>query len=169
MAVGGYILDTSVLSAHLDPSHHRHGDVRKAVEALDRNAAQFISAISLAELTFGVRMAEAFGGGSLPGLHQMLLAARAYAVLNVAHHTSAAYAELKTNLAKRYLAKASRRDRPRWLEEWVDKTTGQRLQVDENDLWMCAQVKERDLTLVTADDRMRRIADADPEVQLLIL
>src|SRR3546814_1066301 len=100
---------------------------------------------------------------------QMLLDAQAYAVLDVAHHTSAAYAELKTNLAKRYLVKASRRDRPRWLEEWVDKTTGQRLQVDENDLWMCAQVKERDLILVTADDHMRRIADADPQVQLLIL
>src|SRR3546814_6707084 len=85
----------------------------------------------------------------------MLLDAQAYAVLDVAHHTSAAYAELKTNLAKRYLVKASRRDRPRWLEEWVDKTTGQRLQVDENDLWMCAQVKERDLILVTADDHMR--------------
>ncbi len=169
MAVGGYILDTSVLSAHLDFSHHRHGDVRKAVEALDRNAAQFISAISLAELTFGVRMAEAFGGASLPTLQQMLSTARAYAVLDVAHHTSAAYAELKTNLAKRYLARASRRYRPRWLEEWVDKTTGQKLQVDENDLWMCAQAKERDLVLVTADDHIRRIADADPEVQLLVL
>lgn len=167
--MGGYILDTSVLSAHLDPSHHRHGDVRRAVEALDRNAAQFISAISLAELTFGVRMAEAFGGAPLPGLRQMLLAARSYAVLDATHHTSAAYAELKTNLAKRYLAKATRRDRPRWLEEWVDKTSGQRLQVDENDLWMCAQVKERDLILVTADDHMRRTADADSEVQLLIL
>ena len=90
-------------------------------------------------------------------------------MLDVTHHTSAAYAELKTNLAKRYLAKASQRDRPRWLEEWVDKTSGQKLQVDENDLWMCAQVKERDLILVTADDRMRRIEDADFDVRLLIL
>ncbi|MEW5704371.1 MAG: PIN domain-containing protein [Pseudomonadota bacterium] len=165
----GYILDTSVLSAHLDPSHHWHSDVRAAIEALDQDSAQFVSAMSLAELTFGVRMAEAFGGASLPALQQMLIEARAYAVLDVTHHTSAAYAELKTNLAKRYLAKASRRDRPRWLEEWVDKTSGQKLQVDENDVWMCAQGKERDLILVTADGRMRRIADADPEIRLLIL
>ena len=169
MAVDGYILDTSVLSAHLDSSHRRHSDVRMAIEALDPNSAQFVSAISLAELTFGVRMAEAFGGASLPVLQQMMVEARRYAVLDVTHHTSAAYAELKTNLAKRYLAKASRRDRPRWLEEWVDKTSGQKLQVDENDLWMCAQVKERDLILVTADDRMRRIEDADFDVRLLIL
>ena len=120
-----------------------------AIEALDPNSAQFVSAISLAELTFGVRMAEAFGGASLPVLQQMMVEARRYAVLDVTHHTSAAYAELKTNLAKRYLAKANRRDRPRWLEEWVDKTSGQKLQVDENDLWMCAQVKERDLIFLS--------------------
>jgi tRNA(fMet)-specific endonuclease VapC len=167
--VDGYVLDTSVLSAHLDSSHRRHNDVRAAIEALDQASAQFVSAMSLAELTFGVTMAEVFGGTSLPALRQMLTEARTYAVLEVNHHTSAAYAELKTNLAKQYLAKASRRDRPRWLEEWVDKASGQRLQVDENDLWMCAQVKERDLILVTADGRMKRIADADPEVHLLIL
>ena len=37
----------------------------------------------------------------------------------------------------------------------------------ENDLWMCAQAKERDLTLVTAERRMKRISDADPEVRIL--
>lgn len=162
----GYILDTSVLSAHLDPSHQRHSEVRATIRALGQDAAQFVSAISLAELTFGVHMAETFGGASLPTLRQMLIDARTYAVLDVSHHTSAAYAELKTNLAKRYLAKANRRSRPRWLEEWVDKASGQKLQVDENDLWMCAQGKERDLILVTADKRMRRIADADSEVRL---
>ncbi|MGO9171126.1 MAG: PIN domain-containing protein [Rhodomicrobium sp.] len=165
----GYILDTSVLSAHLDPSHLRHNDMRLAIGALDQVSAQFVSAISLSELTFGVRMAEAFGGASLPSLQQMLIDATSYAVLDVTHHTAAAYAELKTNLAKHYLAKASRRDRPRWLEDWVDKTSGQKLQVDENDLWMCAQAKERDLVLITGDCRIKRIADGDPEVRLLIL
>lgn len=169
MTVDGYVLDTSVLSALLDSSHRRHSDVRVAIGALNQTSAQFVSAISLAELTFGIRMAEAFGGSSLPVLQQMLVEARAYAVLDVSHHTSAAYAELKTNLAKKYLAKASQRDRPRWLEEWVDKTSGQKLQVDENDLWMCAQVKERDLILVTADGGIKRISDADPDVRLLIL
>lgn len=51
----------------------------------------------------------------------------------------------------------------------MDKASGQKLQVDENDLWMCAQVKERDLVLATADGRIKRIADADPEVRILIL
>ena len=107
--------------------------------------------------------------GDLPTLRAIVRQAQAYNVLDITRHTAAAYAELKTNLAKKYLAKASRRDRPRWLEDWVDKATGQKLQIDENDLWMCAQAKERDLVFVTADARTQRIADADPDVRVLVV
>ncbi|HEX5259113.1 MAG TPA: PIN domain-containing protein [Sphingomicrobium sp.] len=165
----GYIYDTSVLSALLDTAHQRHADVARAVLALSDEASHFVSAVSLAELTFGVRMSEAFSPNRLPALQQMLIDVRAYGVLQVGHHTSEAYAELKTNLAKRYLLKANRRDRPRWLEEWPLNNRGQRLQVDENDLWLCAQAKERSLTLLTADSGMQRIADADSEVTLLLV
>jgi tRNA(fMet)-specific endonuclease VapC len=167
--VTGYIYDTSVLSALLDASHQRHDDVALAVASLPENASHFVSAISLAELTFGVRMSEAFASSKLPVLEQVLIDVRAYGVLDVGHHTAAAYAELKTNLAKRYLLKANRRDRPRWLEEWPIKNTGQKLQVDENDLWMCAQAKERSLTLLTADAGIQRISDADPDVNILLI
>jgi predicted nucleic acid-binding protein len=166
--VDGFLLETTVLSAYLDPNHRNHADTRRSVDALDPGASRYISAVSLAELTFGANLAEAFGMGDLPSLKTVIREAQAYAVLDVIRHTAAAYAELKTNLAKKYLAKASRRDRPRWLEDWVDKTTGQKLQIDENDLWMCAQAKERDLILVTADGRIRRISDADAEVRLLV-
>jgi predicted nucleic acid-binding protein len=117
----------------------------------------------------GPNLAGVFGMSDLPVLQAIVRQARSFNVLDVTGHTAAVYAELKTNLAKRYLAKASRRDRPRWLEDWVDKTSGQKLQVDENDLWMCAQAKERDLVFVTADTRTQRIADADADVRLLIL
>ena len=80
------------------------------------------------------------------------------------------YALLKAKLAKCYLAKPSRKDRPRWVEDWVDKATGKKLHVDENDLWMCAQAKERDLVFVTADDKIRkRVSKADPSVRFLVL
>ena len=162
----GYIYDTSVLSALLDAAHQRHPDIARSVASLPEDSSHFVSAVSLAELTFGVRMSEFFAPSRLPALEQMLIDARAYGVLEVGHHTAAAYAELKTNLAKRYLFKANRHDRPRWLEEWPLKNRGQRLQVDENDLWLCAQAKERSLTLLAADGGIQRIADADPEVAL---
>jgi tRNA(fMet)-specific endonuclease VapC len=99
----------------------------------------------------------------------MIEQACAYAVLDLSHHTAASYSALKTRLATKYLANVLRRDRPKYVEDWVDKATGKALGVDENDLWMCAQSKERDLVLVTADARMKRIEDADPDVRLLII
>ena len=139
------------------------------IRELEHGSVLFLSAISLAELEFGVRMASTFGGARLPTLERMLMDARTYAVLEVTHHTSAAYSELKTKLAQTYLADASRRGRPRWVEEWVDKTSGKKLQIDENDLWICAQARERDLIVLTTDRRMKRILDADTEVRLHIL
>ena len=165
----GFILDTTVLSAYLDASHRKHFTVQDALQELEQRATLYLSTISLVELSFGVQMVRTFGGAALPNLERMLVAARNYPTLDVSHHTSAAYAELKTNLAKKYLCKVGRRDRPRWIEEWKDKATGRKLQIDENDLWICSQAKERQLTVATSDRRMKRISDADSEVRLRIL
>ena len=139
------------------------------IKGLEQASVLFLSTISLAELEFGVQLARRFGAGGLPTLEKMLKDAHSYPVLEVTHHTSVAYAELKANLAHTYLADATRKNRRRWIEDWVDKTSGKKLQVDENDLWICAQAKERALVVVTTDRRMKRIPDADSEVRLRIL
>ena len=164
-----YILDTSVLSPLLDPGHRRHAQVRQSVSLLEQDAVVFLSAASLAELRYGVNLAVAFGHARLPALQNTLVDARRYRVLDITRHTADAYGELKATLARTYLPNAAQRARPRWIEDWVDNTTGQKLQIDENDLWMCAQAKERDLPLCTADGRMSRISAADPEVRLRAL
>lgn len=164
-----YLLDTTILSSYLDPTHRFHAETRRAVEALPAESPRYISAVVLAELTFGADLAVALGKGDAPALRAMINRACAYAVLDVTHHTAAAYSELKSKLASKYLAKPLRRDRPRYIEDWVDRTTGKALGVDENDVWIAAHAKERDLVLVTADGRMRRIEDADSDVRLLIV
>lgn len=165
--VSAFIFDTSVLSPLLDPSHSRHSEVRAVIRALDSDSTQFVSTVSLAELDFGVRLSEIHTGSSSDTLEQMLRKAYGHAVLEITKHTASAYAELKAKLAGRYLTKVVRNSRPRWVEDWKDRATGQKLQIDENDLWICAQAKERSLVLVTADRRMKRIQDADSEVRLL--
>ena len=162
--MSGYIFDTNVLSALLDSTHSRHSDVRAAIGALDSRSTKFISAIAVAELEFGVYLAEVATGCASPELRRQLTKTHEYAVLEITRHTAAAYAALKARLAGKYLDRALKRDkRPRWVEDWVDRATGKVLQVDENDLWICAQAKERDLTVVTCDRRMNRIANADVE------
>ncbi len=162
----GYIFDTSALSPLLDPAHSRHDDVRAAIDALDPRSTKFVSAIVVAEFGYGIRLAETVAGSASPHLRRTLTRAREYAVLEVTRHTSAAYAELKANLAGKYLTKALTKNRPRWVEDWIDRATGKKLQIDENDLWICAQAKERNLTVVTADRRMNRVSNADRDVRL---
>jgi predicted nucleic acid-binding protein len=78
--------------------------------------------------------------------------------------------ELKKNVAVKYLTvPLSKNDRKRWIENWVDKNSSQTLGIDENDLWQCAQARERNLVLVTIDGRIERIAEADPILQLLVI
>jgi predicted nucleic acid-binding protein len=136
---------------------------------LPPSAPKYVSAIALAELSFGCRLFEQATGTAAPHLTAILDDARRYPLLDVTRHTADEYAVLKANLATTYLSKLFRRDRPRWLENWVDKATGQTLQVDENDLWMCAQARERNLVLITADAKMERIPKADSSVRLLII
>jgi predicted nucleic acid-binding protein len=165
----GYLLDTTILSIYLDPTHPHHAEKGKSLDTLPADRTEYVSAVALAELDFGVRLASALAKAKLPDLEAMLVRAKSYAVLDITHHTASVYAELKADIALKYLAKTLRKDRPKYIEEWVDKATGRKLGIDENDLWMCAQAKERDLVFVTADRRMQRIPDADPSVRLLTI
>jgi predicted nucleic acid-binding protein len=164
-----YLLETTVLTISLDSRHPKHRDVIQSLDSLPYESAQYVSAIGLAELTFGANLAETIGKSPAPILREKIRRARTYAVLDITHHTATAYADTKAKLATKYLASTLRRDRPTYIEEWIDKATGKALGIDENDLWMCAQAKERDIVLVTADHRMMRIPDADPNVIILFV
>ena len=129
------------------------------------NSMQYVSAISLAELRFGVRWAEQKSGSHAPRLRGVLTNAEEYAVLDVTRQTAEAYGELKSLMAVKYL---KNKPPPRWIEDWEDGSTGKKLQIDENDLWQCAQAKERNLVFVTTDKGIRRIAAADPALRLCI-
>lgn len=165
----GYIFDTSVLSPLLNPLHRRHEKVVEEIVRLDSGLPSFVSAVSLGELEFGVELAETLGGEAMPNLRSALREARNYPVLDITELTAVAYGELKSKLAVKYLEKPLRRGRPRWLEDWIDKASGKKLGIDENDLWICAQARECGLVVVTADKGMRRIADADAAVRLELI
>lgn len=165
----GYLLETTTLSALINPKHPKHQGARAAIGAIDPGAPKYVSVIAIAELQFGQGLAETFSRKSLDSVSEVVSKALTYPLLDVTRHTALEYGQLKAALAKTYLQKALRRDRPRWVENWVDKATGQTLQVDENDLWMCAQARERNLVLVTTDERMKRISNADQMVRIQVI
>lgn len=164
-----FLLETTILTISLDARHPRHAEITVSLKTLSPEAPRYISAIGLAELTFGADLAEATGRGASPVLREKIRQAQTYAVLDITHHTAAAYAAAKAKLATKYLASTLRKHRPTYLEDWIDQATGKAIGVDENDLWMCAQAKERDIILVTADQRIKKVQEADPEVRLLLM
>ena len=163
------MLDTSVLSAFLDPVHRRHGEAVAALDGMAPDSIKYVSAVSLAERRFGVRLAERTGSPRAAELRRILIDAEKYAVLDVTEKTAEAYGELKSLMAIKYLKKALRKIKSKQIEYWMDQSTGRTLQIDENDLWQCAQARERDLVFVTFDEGIQRIADADPNLRLLIV
>lgn len=48
--------------------------------------------------------------------------------------------------------------------------TEENLQIDENDLWICAQAREHNLTIITTDKKMvKRMSKADPALKFRLV
>ena len=162
----GYLLDTCVISALLDGRHKNYESVRRSDEAIELGAPRFISRITIAELAFGLAAHEAATGNPHPRASEVLKRAQAYPIREITRHTASEYAELRKNLAVTHLASLLQSDRARWIDQWVEKVTGEKLQVDENDLWICAQARECNLILMTTDEKMvTRISKADSSIE----
>jgi predicted nucleic acid-binding protein len=163
----GFLLDTSALSTYLNVEHPNHASAARAFATLGPDSSVFVSIVSLGELEFGVRLAEAASSKRMIEFRERLKIAAQYAPLDITRHTAAVYAELRSLVALKVRRKANSQKPSRWLEDWMDSNTDKQLQIDENDLWIAAQAKERDLTLITNDRDMEVFAGIDPDIRLL--
>lgn len=165
----GYLLDTCAVSALLDGQHINHANIKSAIDAIEIGAPRFVSAIAVAEIMFGDLMDQASGHSS-PRLTAFIREVQNYPVREITKHTRAEYAALRTTLAVKYLPNLLKSNRPRWIDNWPDRATGEKLQIDENDVWICAQARECNLTLVTTDEKMViRVSNADPSIKFLFV
>jgi predicted nucleic acid-binding protein len=163
--VESYLLDTSALSPLVDPGHLRH-TVASAVVAALGAAPIYVSVVALAEMRYGIQLYEMSTGGSLPNAAAMTASAQQFPRMDISRHTATEYAELKSILAVHYLPNVTRQFRKRYVEDWIDQFTGKALRIDDNDLWICAQARETNLTVIAGDRRMDVIRKADPTVKL---
>ena len=165
----GYLFDTCAVSSLLNPAHPDHAAATAAAANLPDDALQFVSIVTIAEMEFGLRMAEHANSLHLAQFRARIESMkRTYRVLDLTKHTASAYAELKARLAATAQRKANSQKPSRWLEDWIDANTGKRLQIDENDLWVAAQAKERDFTLISGDADMLRLSAVDPMLRVIL-
>ena len=162
----GFLFDTSAVSAYLNPDHVHHRAAADTIDQLPATSLKLVSIITLGQLEFGLQMAEAAESLRLTAFRERLLVVRRYAPLDITRHTARAYGQLESRLALRARGRANRAKPSRWLEDWMIDNSAKQLQIDENDLWIAAQAKERDLVLVSADRDMERLAAIDAEVRV---
>ena len=164
----GYLLDTCFVSALLDGRHKNYELVRRADESIEVGAPRFVSVVTIAELMFGLALHDAASGTPHPRASEVLKRAQEYRIREITKHTVLEYVELRKNIAVTYLDLS--KDRSRWVDQWIEKLTSKKLQVDENDLWICAQAREHNLVLMTTDEKMiERVGKADPAMQFFPL
>lgn len=166
----GYLLDTNAVSALLDPQDKNHHNILAELDAIEAGAPRYVSCVAIAEVMFGALLDEAVTGRTSPRTAAILRDVQNYPIREITRHTAVEWAEIRNNLAATYLATFTKSHRPRWVENWVDRVTGELLQIDENDLWICAQAREWNLTLVTTDKKMvTRMSKADPTLKFLFV
>ena len=162
----GFLLNTCVISALLNAQQKNNERVLASLAAFPERSLRHTCWISVAEISFGFALHHAASGTPHPILESLRTELWNFPVLEVSRDTSQEYAELRKNLAVALLPTLLKADRTHWIENWVDRATCQKLQVDENDVWICAHAKERKLTVMTTDQKMvDRMSKADPSLR----
>lgn len=170
-----FLLETSALSAFLQPSHTNHARAQHEILGLPAGSAKFVSVVTLAEMEFGLNRLKAWATANpsaradarVAEVEARILTARTYAPLDISHHTATAYADLKLRMALHVQPNVNSQNLDRWLERWQDDNTGSALGIDENDLWIAAQGKERDFTIITGDRDFELFELLDPDVHAI--
>lgn len=156
-----FLLDTQTIRYWHDSGCFQHAAVAGNAAALRQQAAALktspkllVSVVTLGEIEFGHRVALApdpaaqaayvkFVRDELPGPFEL------------SSDAAAAYGELRTRLFNQFAPGNKRRPKMR-PEQLVDPVTAKELQIQENDLWLCAQAIAHGMVLVT-NDRMTQI------------
>jgi tRNA(fMet)-specific endonuclease VapC len=159
-----HLLDTNVISALYDQRRAEHRAVREAIAGLRPSTLQFVSVITIGELRFGLELSR-HCGRKVEHIEQTIELAEQYRLAEVGIHTSRVYAEIKAASGAKYLNLKAKM--PRWVDQWTDRVSTQRLQVDEIDLWIAAQSLERNYVVLTCDqDFGRVISPAVPALRI---
>jgi tRNA(fMet)-specific endonuclease VapC len=144
--------------------------VRRADEAIEQGAPRYISRITIAELRFGFLLDQEATGRARPNTSEVLRRAEEYPIREITKHTAFEYSKLRTKLAVTHLPSLLRSQRPRWVDQWPTRVRQGTLQIDENDLWICAQALENNLVLLTTDQNMvERIGVADRAIMFQLI
>jgi predicted nucleic acid-binding protein len=161
--VRDFLLDTQTIRYWYDSRCSQHAAVIGNVAALRQLAAPLevkpkllVSVITLGEIEFGHRVALA-PDPVAQAAYIKFVQEELPSPLELSSDATAMYGDLRTRLFNKYAPGKKRKPKMR-PEQLLDPATAKELQIQENDLWLCAQAAAHGMVLVT-NDRMTQIRD----------
>ena len=140
-------------------------NIQKQIEELitrEQNVEQFvwqpaISVISWGEIDYGYNITPKKEQSREAEFRKFISGVAPWSV-PINKHTAKTYGELRARLFEKYAPK-NKRTKGLRPEQLIDPVTSLELGIQENDLWITAQVATFNLTLVTNDEKMKCIRD----------
>ena len=151
-----FLLDTQIIRYWYDTGCKEHAAVIGNVEALRKLAASvehkprlLVSVITLGEIEFGHRV-QVGDHAAENEARMMFVNEQLPDRLDLTADAVTAYGEIRSRLFNEYAPGDLRKPKMR-PEQLVDPTISLNLQIQENDLWLCAQAVGHEMWLVTND------------------
>ncbi len=157
-----FLLDTQIIRYWYDTDCPQHQAVigninttRSAIVPPDPQPKLLISVVTLGEIEFGHRVQ--VSDHAIDNAARLRFVQQLPAPLELTQEAAESYADLRMRLFNKYAPGEKRKPKMR-PEQLMDPTTALSLQIQENDLWICAQAVAHGMVLVT-NDRMKPIMD----------
>ena len=156
-----FLLDTQIIRYWYDDKCAQHAAVIGNIESL-KNLARpleheprlLVSVVTLGEIEFGHRV-QTGDFAKKQEAYIRFVRQELPARLELTEDTVTAYGEIRSRLFNKYAPGAKRKPKMR-PEQLTDPISSLALQIQENDLWLCAQAVGHRMVLVT-NDGMRAI------------
>ncbi len=168
-----FLLDTQTIRYWYDTTCPQHQTVvpniellRRQTESLEYKPRLLVSVITLGEIEFGHRVNPS-SDPDVQSQYVKFVGEQLPVCLEVTEDAVAAYGELRSRLFNEHAPGDKRRPKMR-PEQLIDPATSKELQIQENDLWLCAQAVGHGMVLVT-NDAMRPIRKVSQGMQPLLL
>lgn len=153
-----FLIDTQTIQYWYDDTYEQHAAVignieslREQVKPLEHKPKLLVSVVTLGEIEYGHRV-QTKGSGEKQRAYLRFVHEELPATLELMEDAVKAYGEIRGRLFNKYAPTKKRRHASR-PEQLTDPSSSLELQIQENDLWLCAQAVGHGMVLVT-NDRM---------------
>jgi len=160
-----FLLDTCIWSDWINPNGKQHAHIKDHVKKLRANSKLAISIITWGEVFYGHK-ANPPKDPLIRADYIHFIQAKGPKIFDIDIHTAEEYGKLRAGLFDKYAPKIKRKASLR-PEQLVDPASSKELGIQENDLWIAAQVIVLNLTLVTNDslDHIQQVAGSDLHIE----